>query len=148
DATDICAKWPVDFTRRTAGVMAGFEPEVERLIVEPSADNEYFLRVGVTLAAERSRIGPRVKPRQPGVFARVRIYAKRECLRLSLKPADRRPTLLVLGGQRVPVGRHGLCHPAPRIKRAIRSSPVTDRHRSATANPKSGCAVGQEARFS
>src|SRR5262245_387866 len=98
--------------RRTTGVMPGFEPQVKRLVVQPSADHEYFLGIRVALAAKGGRVSPRVKPRQSSVLARDGIDAESEFLSHSLEPSDGDPTPLALGAQGIPVGRQRLRHPA------------------------------------
>jgi hypothetical protein len=43
-------EWPMHLTVRAARIRAGFEPQAKRLVVQPSADDEHFLGIRVTLA--------------------------------------------------------------------------------------------------
>src|SRR5262245_66342424 len=97
-------------TRRTARIVTRFEPQVERVVVEPSAHDEDLLGVVVTLPAEWRRIGAGLEASQSCVLARRWIHAERELLDHPIEPPDRRPPPFALRGQRIPVPRSGFCH--------------------------------------
>jgi len=67
--------------------MPGFQPQIKRLVVEATADNEHFLGVRVRLPAECACISPRKKARQSGVFTSDRIDTQSEFFGHLLKPA-------------------------------------------------------------
>src|SRR5262249_45084825 len=117
DAPDIRSERPMHLTGGTAGIMAEFQPQVKRLVVQPSADDEYFLGIRVALAAETGRVGTGMKPGEASVLARDRIDAEGELFGHPLEPSDWGPTPRALGGQRIPVSRQRLRHLAPRNKR-------------------------------
>lgn len=69
DASLISPERAMQFSGRTARIVAGLKPPAKRVIVQTAADDEYLLRVGMSLAAERRRIGVRQEPGQSCVFA-------------------------------------------------------------------------------
>ena len=59
----------VHFTGWSACVVAGLQPQVERLIVESAADEKDFLRIVMAFRSEFCGVGARMETGQPGVFA-------------------------------------------------------------------------------
>lgn len=49
--------------------MAGFEPEVECLVIKATTNNKYLFRVGMALTSEMRGIGSRKESSQSGVLA-------------------------------------------------------------------------------
>jgi len=82
-------------TRGTARIVPSFEPQIERVIVEPTTHDEYLLGVVVALPAEYSCVGARPEPCQSRVLTRRRIYAQSDFLDHALEPGHRCPPPLV-----------------------------------------------------
>ena len=61
------------FSGRAACVLSRFKPAIKGVVVQPPADNEDLLRVGMGLSPERRCIGARQEASQSGVFTRHRI---------------------------------------------------------------------------
>lgn len=49
-------EWPLSFTRRTAGVTSGFQPQVENGMVWETEYDKLFFRVIMTTGTQRQRI--------------------------------------------------------------------------------------------
>ncbi len=68
------------FPRRSTGIVSGLKPHFKRLVIETAADDEYFFRVKMRLAAEGGCICARKKTGQFRVLVRLFINAQSQFL--------------------------------------------------------------------
>jgi len=92
DASDVGMEGTVSFSGRSAGVVPGFQPHVESLVVQAATHDENFFRIVMVLPTERGCVRTRKESGQPGIFTGLFIDAQRHFLGDAFQASDRLPT--------------------------------------------------------